>query len=291
MLPKRDYQHTPLRTQKQLRNPFFSRPRQGSRAWFFGSIILALVLIGLFYVVYGPLCSLTNIIVNGVDEKTKNSVKEVIEQQKMSWRWHIAPQKNNLFFDQAALGQKLRNLYPAAVIDIDRNLFHTITVTLQQAPTTLIWVTDKATYDLDQSGTVIRQTTPAEALAAAPTSSLAVVRVMSRTIPTVYDSSGAEPDSHAFITTTEMVDQIIALDKALEQAVPVGIVNYRLASRFVNDITALTTEGWELRLSLETAPDIQAEKIKLLLTERIKPADRARLEYIDSRFGDRIYWK
>ncbi len=55
---------------------------------------------------------------------------------------------------------------------------------------------------------------------------------------------------------------------------------------FIEKITAVTEENWQIFLDLRENIDWQTKKLSILLAEKISPADRKRLEYIELRFGN-----
>lgn len=56
-------------------------------------------------------------------------------------------------------------------------------------------------------------------------------------------------------------------------------------------IIARQKEGWEIYFKLDDSVNEQAENLKLVLEQKIPPENRKNLEYIDLRFGNRIFFK
>jgi hypothetical protein len=58
----------------------------------------------------------------------------------------------------------------------------------------------------------------------------------------------------------------------------------------VGTIHVLTQKGWLLLLSEQTRPYVVLQNLKVLLSQELQGKE-SRLEYIDARFEDRVYYK
>ncbi len=56
-------------------------------------------------------------------------------------------------------------------------------------------------------------------------------------------------------------------------------------------VTFHTISGWEIYFNSDEDMDSQAFNVKIVLREKISPEKQSFLEYVDARFGNRIYFK
>lgn len=89
----------------------------------------------------------------------------------------------------------------------------------------------------------------------------------------------------------QIVSEISEIQKDLrDNFSPLDIKTADIVSADRMDIT--TTEGWQVYFNLSSDMNLQITKLNLLLQKTFpKPADRARLQYIDLRFENRAYYK
>jgi len=65
---------------------------------------------------------------------------------------------------------------------------------------------------------------------------------------------------------------------------------YYKTTRSSADIRAVTTEGWEILFNPQAEIDDQVRYLDIVLREKVK-TDRPKLQYVDVRFENRIYFK
>lgn len=70
--------------------------------------------------------------------------------------------------------------------------------------------------------------------------------------------------------------------------VPGGLARVEIDAPGAQNLTAYTSEGWRINYSVQADIETQISNLKLTLA---KITDRSQLQYIDLRFGDKVYYK
>jgi hypothetical protein len=62
-----------------------------------------------------------------------------------------------------------------------------------------------------------------------------------------------------------------------------------MARPLLPEVTMVTTQGWKVYFKIDTDPEYQAKLLETILGQKI--TNRSKLEYIDLRFGERVFYR
>jgi hypothetical protein len=82
---------------------------------------------------------------------------------------------------------------------------------------------------------------------------------------------------------------LLARDLLMKNAVNVQALTIPAGS--FDEFNAVTSEGWKIMFSNQTDIARQISSLRIFLKDKIRPEQRAKLQYIDLRIDDRIYFK
>ena len=71
----------------------------------------------------------------------------------------------------------------------------------------------------------------------------------------------------------------------------INISEFVILPNSFDEFYAKTAEGWRILFSNQTNVESQTNALAIFLKEKISPAQRASLQYVDLRIQDRIYYK
>lgn len=107
---------------------------------------------------------------------------------------------------------------------------------------------------------------------------------------TIKDNSGREMKigdkaiGPKFITFAQKISRI------MNKEANIGLVSFQINSYSTTDLTAVTSEDWQILFDINMDSAGQINALKKVLDEKIGD-QRGRLEYIDLRIGNRVYYK
>lgn len=286
---RRDYQR------KKFRNPLFPRKDKAARPKrrvIYLVLLLILISVGLFWVNQSSEFTVRYIDVVGTEQISKVDVLAVAENQLEKSRFLFFDQSNIFFFKKSVLKKELFSRYQIQKVKVKKKYFDTILVEIIEKPIALVWLSENQKYYLDKNG--IATTKVGE------TSNLVVegggegteiIRSDSKTLsyPTIADQNNrpVEIGTEAVLPTT--AEFLIALHQGLLERADFDISHYTIISPAADEITMVTKEGWQAHFNLTDLPETQVERLFLILQNRVD--DRDNLEYIDLRFGEKIFYK
>ena len=184
---------------------------------------------------------------------------------------------NILFLDAEELEEKIKEEFP--VIDEARIkkdfLERAISVELAEKKSIGIWCVDpNPCFYLEKRGGIFEEAPQAEG-------SL-ILLIKTQGVSEI-------PPLGAKVVDENFLDFMLKIKEDLFSSVNVGVKEFSFKSGSF-DVQALTTEGFKIFFDGKKNPADQAANLKIMLEEKIKE-ERANLEYIDLREGNRIYYK
>lgn len=266
---------------KNLGNPFrfqsgSGRGNKGKHTLAIPGLILAILgsMTLLYWLFFTPAFAITSIQVQSGIALPADTISQIVQAQLNSTRLHIFPQSNLFAFDADTLGKQLQERFALEHVTVSRNRPHTLMVTVSEKPREAIWSAQGKFYALDISGVV-------QGEIAAP---------QNTTIPVIYDQSGGDIAEHAQIIDPIMLQFIARLlhDPTIEPMQPQFVLMTNPKS---SELMIKVKEGWKLHLTKDASLESQLANLNLTLSHSVTPEKRSKLEYIDVRFGEKIYVK
>jgi len=90
------------------------------------------------------------------------------------------------------------------------------------------------------------------------------------------------------IVEKDYLESILEFQRELGENLKIDVKEFILGE---GKLTALTFEGWQIYFDLTGNISEQILNLDLVLKEKISPENRGNLQYIDLRFGNRVYFK
>jgi len=106
--------------------------------------------------------------------------------------------------------------------------------------------------------------------------------------PIFYDSRDADLNDQSHVDFFERLLMFIGSDALTQNGIYLANVNLSDVDD-VFDAKIMTTEGWQIFINSETDLSQGLSNLPALLQEEI--GDRSNLEYIDLRYGDKMFYK
>ncbi|MEK7620120.1 MAG: hypothetical protein AAB413_02700 [Patescibacteria group bacterium] len=186
---------------------------------------------------------------------------------------------NRFLFSSDVLAQALEDQFALSSVSIGLRE-GTIFVELEERTSNLFWKTQDRLFVVDLEGIVVREITdPEDSMLQQPNL---------KKLPIFVDANDVEVHVGSPVLTPEEIESAFHFFTSLETA---GIAyTYieldRLAGKWVQ---LMTQVGYSILFDLTGNIDEQFRNLMVVLQEQVE--DPTRLEYIDLRFGDKVYFK
>ena len=108
-------------------------------------------------------------------------------------------------------------------------------------------------------------------------------------IPIIVDTRQRAAELGEKVIVDDDIKFITTIGDALARLAP--FTGVTIGEPSPDAITFTTQEGWRIYFALTDRAEAQLERLKVLLTAKIKPERQKKLQYIDLRFGERTYYQ
>ena len=264
----------------------YRRRNARALAWLVILLALAGAIWGLSLLSYAPRFSIDKVLVRGAEQVPAKLVDAYVEAKLYDGTYPLFSRSNIFLYRKTALEKGVADFFPLIrSIKISRESFlgTAIMVTIKERRPFALWCSDKEIcYTMDDIGFIFAEssTSPSSMLifrGGLSTSSA------SRRIPTGQASTAI---GKSFLP--EHMPGILGLITLLRQAgyAPAG-------ARAIDnqDFSILFTEGFTLHASFGSDANMLVRNLKLAFSSSPMKGNLSKLDYIDLRFGNRVYYK
>lgn len=280
-------------SRKYSRNPLFRGQRR--REWFArlrgyswrGKIVavaaLAAVSAAAWVLFYNPYFAIEEVVITGGSYIDEGPLYEQVAEQLNERRWWIFNQENIFVFSKKQVAARLQEHVSVDDLAIDRDLPRTLVISFTEKLPAAVWVEEGGAYYIDEEMAVLANVPGSGVLSGQlilkPESGQkhVVVRNGQRVVnlSPAYVQAAAELWNE-FGTTPQEALAIEPSFTAVKREVTL-IMHYRTGPR--------------VYFNLDDDLQLQIEKLETLLAEKFNPEELAKLEYVDVRFGEKVYYK
>lgn len=284
---------------KNYKNPFFKKNKSGSgcygrglssgRYFFWPQTLRKKIILVLFFaaavgwiyfIFFLPYFYIQQIKLEGLEKISRSEIEEMVNNQMAERRFLIFGQKNIFIFDEDSLCETINGKYALESIKINKKLPGFIEIKIQEKKPALIWQTGDKFYDIDGEGIAIRELLPEE---------IAAIKSAETKTLVVYNESNEPINIEETILAKNFVQFMLDARQLLIEKTNVKIKNFKMQNQKSDMAKVITDAGLEIYFTNSREALAQVEKLSAFLNTQ-KEEDK-KLEYIDLRFEDRVYYK
>lgn len=256
----------------------YNQPQPSAwHAWrWLAPVVILLALAG--FITYAPLFQIRNLIINNVPSQTAQARLHAIVSEVMVTKsaW-VFPQSNLIFFNSALARAKIANEFYTEGLTFDRHWPNVLRLTMPNESAALRWRVGEQSLLVDRRGVLVQRLLPDDEAA----NRLVEVRETDSTTQTLGQQA-LDLETTTFLTN---------LQAAWEYELPqlkLTYVEYNQSA--LPSLKLFTQNGWYVYASTHSPVNLQITALKRLLEEKIRQAE-PQLEYIDVRFGSKLYYR
>ncbi len=265
--------------------PLRARRRRIRALWAFGVLLLCAAL---FYAVswasYLPQYNVSDITISGAKDMNEEVIKRSLEAVLDDGSYRVLSRRNIFLYPQANLEEVLVQSFPlikSARITRPSMLATTLVVTIEEREPFARWCTndDTGCYLMDESG-FIYTSIPENTGTTTPQTTPSTLYVFKGDI-----DSSTDPVGQWFVQAH--LPGLLSLLKFVGQA------GFTVLGAEVDgqDILVRLKEGFVLKASFGADANMLAKNLELVLSSDVLKGKSDSLEYVDLRFGNRVYYK
>lgn len=267
---RRDY------NDKNFSNPYFERnkPQPKFNTWYYLKALLVIFLV--YVVIYSDLFKVGNISVSGTEMISSEAFIQTVNQELSTYKFFVLPRRNTFFLGKKNLSDKINSTYNLESLKIKRG-WQSLEISIKEKISYVILynLKNQTFFFTDLNGRVVQEITKETALQYLGAKKFAVLNVNEDEIK-IGDN----------VITDKMADYILNLDNYLKTQPGLNVQGYE--KKGIDEVTLVTKEGWRAYFDINL--DIKTSVDNLLLVRSKFNRDK-KFEYIDLRFGDKVFYK
>ena len=268
---------------KEYSNPFFRKKRRKAKL---PRLSLKIKLI--FLAIISMLCALAwfcffsdyfNISVINASESGKISQNDIINlawRQAENRRFIIGSQANLFLFNIDKLKKTLNEQYCFDELKIEKKAANTLNIEFKEKNYSAVWNESDKYYYIDNLGNIIVETSPLE--------------IKNKNYPLIQSRGESLISNNKVKNQDKNINYIIKLFQELKKTEKLFKIENFIIDDEVNTVKITVIGGPKIYFNTDKDIDKQINKLIALITEKLKD-DFLHKEYIDLRYGDRVYYR
>lgn len=263
--------------------------------------ILAIIFLS-YFIFWSNLLKINKLEVTGTKNLDPAEIESIIHNQMTKSRFLVFSQSNILFFDSKMASEEVKKALVVNDIQIKKRPLKKLKIEVTEKTAQVVWITDNHYYYLDPNGLVVKenlvaninlvegeaQTNSNEATAADLAGEAMIdLSVLDQSLPLVYDLTNSPVTVGKNILNPKLIETILYLKNKLPKP-DLNIKNFQIPEPQGNDVQVVTDHGFDVYFDSQDSLDQQLANLSLVLREKVKDK---KINYIDLRFGSRVYIK
>ncbi len=223
-----------------------------------------------------PAIQIQGVVVSGAETIASTTISHFVEDRLVGNYWWLFPKRNIFLYPKGVIAKELMANFPSlASADVHANDFQSIAVLVVERAPRALWCrgAESDCYFMDENGVVYES---------APIFSEPIY------IPYLGGASGVLPWHYLKPTEFQALSALVdAIAEKLqgERVKQVSVDN-------AEDVRVSFVSGFSLRFALQDPGGDTFERLSLALTSEPMAAHKlSDFEYLDLRFGDKLYYK
>ncbi len=244
--------------------------------------------------------TLRNVRVEGMQYVSSAEFLDVVERHRDTYTWFGIPTDNLLLYSKKKLRAVIDEQYLFHGIRLDKQLPDTLHITVQERRVVLRVFAPAHEYLVDDSGVVVKKINSYK-----QRPSILSVATQQVEDEEVSDDFSLRADNDQFTRIVFEQESALRIGQHIMQPETIQLfldladrtdVSYPIASvsipqAYPQYMTLHMQGGWNAILNSSEALEVQLQRLALVIEQEVKPENLSRIEYIDLRLGNNIYYR
>ncbi len=266
---------------KSFENPFFKKHKRVS----VGPDIQAKILVGsgifvfvmiVWFFTFCPLWQIDDISIKGLKRMDEQKIKDMAREEMSERIGLLIPRSNSLFFSEDKMASDLIKRYHFDKISVKKKLPNKLVIELKEKPFACIWKEEGRAYYSDNDGYIMEEVKSED--------------IDKEKYPLIINRSSRKIKNNTANIENEYIKFILLLFETAQDT-PIG---FDIGSFLIDDeketVKLVSEQGPIIKFSTRNSVDDQIEKLVIVRHEKLGD-DFESKEYIDLRYGDKIYFQ
>ncbi len=286
----RSHQAQVYRTSR-FENPYFSGKKNSIKMskYFILPLCIFIFVIVCWGFISIPLMHIKTIKINGLITISPSAVEQTVQFELNKSIFKFLPGDHIWLYNSNAINEILENQYQLTNISIQRN-GRELQIDANERITRIVWISNNEMSFLDQNGAVVRQLSELERTEVEKQINSQNINnsILQRNVIAIWDISNQPPAAQGQLLSNDTIITIDTFDALLFNST-VKPISYLINEANEKWVIAKTTLGVDIYLDGEGDAQNQFNNLQIILEEYKDQINT--LDYIDLRFGNRVFLK
>jgi len=239
----------------------------------FGIILLIIIIILFIYVLlFSPYLKIQQIEINGLNNIKEKDLRQIIDFELN--RGIIFKHNNILLFSINSLKENIESNYVLEWLEIKKKIYPPqIQISLLEKVSALTYITDENCFNIDIQGFIIEK-----------------CNSFSSDFIQIRNANNQNTEIGQQVLKPEVINYIINLNEALKGQ-GTNIRTFIIVSADSSDLRILTEQGFEIYFNTNLEINDQLTRLNILIREEIGEDNLDNIDYIDLRFGEKVFYR
>lgn len=254
------------------------------------ALLLVLVLGGMFF---APQLKVKQIKIEGATEVSQAELEELARNSVMGRSFGIFPKDRVFFVPTAEIRDQILRAYPrisdAAVSHVFPNM---LSIEIKERAVWGIYCVRQPEQTIDTEPMPPVYEVPTGGCYLADEAGVLFAEapdIQGSALMRIYAFSTETPTVGMRVLNTQVQKTTQAFIESLESTLSIQVQEILLGNPYNESITLRTAGGWGIFLEKETDTETALQNLALILEKKV--ADQSRLEYVDLRFANKVFYK
>lgn len=261
----------------------------------------------LIFLFFSPYFRIENINFGNTNKELQQKIELLLRAEFEKRKFILFSRQNYFVFDTNSLSNQLNATFLLNELEIKKNFPNTLFIKAKEKSDVLALLTNNNAFFVDTKGLVVdlvpenfkiysvdteaSATTTIDGMPVNPAKIELFDEIM-RKMPVVSITDIKEVNIRDEALSEDFVTLILKVYQNLLNKLGVlpQLFNIENFKDEESKMTVTTKDGWEIYFSTNEPIDSQLENLKVILIEQVGE-DRELLNYVDLRFGDKVYFK
>lgn len=260
--------------EKNLANPVFAR---------IIFRILFFVFVGaiVYILFFSSFLEIKKVLLEGIAELNYEDVYQKTREPLSEKYFYFIPKNNLILISKNEIERKLlENFKKISEVNVQKNFPDVIVIKITERKALLVWCSGDLCYIVDKNGYAYTE------------ADFESEEVKQNNLLSVRDNSAKPIKIGEKVLDEDYIDFIVSIKDKLARETGVAVNGeYQTGSKIADEVKVKTEEGWEIYFSSGLPMENSLRTLKIFMDKEINQENRYKLEYIDLRAENKVYYK
>lgn len=258
------------------------------------NIILFICLIGcLYFFIFSDYYQITNVEVSGNQIISTQDILDIADEYLAAKKMYVLDNNNIFILSKKKLSNKISEKIIFDDIKISKLLPNTLKLRFVEKKAALKWQINNNDYLIDDQGQIIKRyyqiNTPSIFLIAEQNNTQN--KQNNDDFTRVFNQSNQKINLGDHVLKSQDIEFILNLEDKISQLDYLNNHQVIVPNNFPEYLIIKVNDKWQIFFNFNDTVDIQVERLNTIIDQKITRNNLNRLDYIDLRLGESIYFK